>query len=138
MEINLKKRSVAVVRKGADLISGMMSEFRDRPTGRRRSGSTCRTYLLRTPDRVVVLAADGKEIEWNYPLPPELRRAPLEWTPLPGGKALAREGYFGHDLFWLDADGKILRREHVELLDQRRRASSCKIRPRRWRFQAPR
>jgi len=119
MEINLKKRSVAVLRKGADLISLARSEM-PRPADGAASEKSkpVPTMLLRTPDRVVVLAADGKQIE-NYPLPPELRQLNLQWIALPGGKALAREFYLGHELFWLDTGGKIVRREHVELRDQR-------------------
>jgi len=114
-QINLNKRSVTVLRKVPDPISGA---FLEQPWSANRDASkeskTTPTFLLRTPDRIIILAADGKEIK-NYPLPPELREVNVQWFSLPGDKALVLEPYSGRELFWLDASGKIARREHVEL-----------------------
>jgi len=117
--VNVKKRTVTLVRKDDDLISAAMSTG---PGSADETGSAeskhAPTMLLRTPDRVVVLTADGKEIE-NYPLPPELRQDNFQWIGLPGGKTLVYQSIFGNaELFWLEAGGKTVRHEHVELVNQ--------------------
>ena len=115
-EINVKKRSVKILRKGDDLISGGLSSM---PLPAKGKAAVDRTILLRSPDRVDVLALDGKEIA-SYPLPSELRSDNFGCLALPGGKTLIDHGIFNvTDLFWLDAGGKIVRREHVTLRNLR-------------------
>jgi hypothetical protein len=115
MEINFKKRSVTLLHKVADPIS---RAFLEAPSTANRdaliASRTAPAVLLRTPERILVLAADGKEIK-NCLLPAELREVNIQWLPLPDGKALILEAYVGHELFWLDADGKVAKHEHVEL-----------------------
>jgi hypothetical protein len=114
MEINLRKRSAAVFRKGGDLLSASNWEMPRQAAGKATEALKAEPrMLLRTPDRVVVLTSGGKEIE-SYPLPPALRELNLQWIELPGGKAIARESFAGSELFWLDTNGKIARRERVE------------------------
>jgi hypothetical protein len=118
--INLKKRSVEMLRKGTDLLSGASSEFLLLAP---KAGAVSPrlppvpAVLLRTPDRVLTLASDGKELA-DYPLPPQLRQLTVQWVPLPGKEALASGFCFGHELFWLDNGGKVARHQHFDLVDQ--------------------
>jgi len=117
--VNVKKRTVTLLRKGSDLISGAMSVkpgLADEMAS--PESKTGLTLLLRTADRVVVLTADGTEIE-NYSLPPELREDFLQWFALPDGKVLVYRDIFGDaELSWLERGGKTVRHEHLELLHQ--------------------
>jgi hypothetical protein len=115
--VNVKKRTVTLLRKGDDLISGALS---------RRPGSADEiespeskagpSILLRTPERVIVLAPDGKQLD-NYPLPPELRQDTFQWFAIQDGKVLVYRDIFGDaELTWLERGGKTVRHEHIELL----------------------
>ena len=99
VQIDLKARTVNVVRRDASLISVVALNG---------------TILARTPNRILALDRDGKEVG-AYSLPAELRNADLKWYQLGKDKALVQAGWDGNDLFWLDATGKIVRRERVDL-----------------------
>ena len=117
--VNLKKRAAEVVHKGSDLIAGGRSELPSgKSPGTRAEPRPPAAILLRTPDRVIVLAADGKQIG-TYPLPPTLRQFAITWVPLPGKRALINEFRSGYELFWFDSRGEIVRHRHVDLRDQR-------------------
>jgi hypothetical protein len=122
MRINPKDRSVKVVRKDAGLISATGAyKPKTAKKGRPDTVTSSRGVILaRTPDRVLVLDLNGKELE-AYPLPAELRDVGLEVHQLPGNKALIRENYYGDRLFWFDAAGKIVRHEQVHLQNEHRR-----------------
>ena len=120
MTIDLNKRSVKYLRKGTDLISGMRTLLPG-PVAKTASPDErgLPVILLRTPEQVVVLAADGKQIK-TYRLPAELRDADLQWIALPGGKTLVGESYSGrdrrrHELFWFDAAGKVVEHKQFAL-----------------------
>jgi hypothetical protein len=119
MEINFKKRSVAVVWKGADLISAAVLEPSLPSEGMiAKDAKFGPTLLLRTPDRVVALSPDGKEIK-NYRLPPDLRENSFQWLALPNGETLVYQFVFGcPELFWFDAGGKVVRHQHIDLVNQ--------------------
>ena len=102
VQVDLKARTVKVIRRDADLISVVTSQYENK------------TLLARTPNRVLTLDRDGKEVG-VYSLPTELRNADLEWWQLGSDNALVQAGRNGNDLFWLDAAGKIARHERVEL-----------------------
>ncbi len=121
MTIDLNKRSVKFLRERADLISGLRSLVPE-PAGNTvpAEEKTMPVILLRTPDRVVMLATDGKEIR-TYRLPAELRPVEVQWIALPGGKAVVGECYSGrdtrrHELFWFDAGGKVVEHKQFDLL----------------------
>ena len=73
---------------------------------------------VRTADRIRLLEPDGKEIR-SYPLSVEIRRNdPIRIWELPKNEvviSLGGDWQPKHDLFWLDAAGKITRRERAEL-----------------------
>jgi hypothetical protein len=100
--VDLKSRTANLVRNDASLIS-VNAWGHD-------------TILVRTPSRVLALDRDGKEVD-AYPIPAELRDADLEWYRLGKDKILLHAYWEGNgtDLFWLDAAGKIVRRERVNL-----------------------
>lgn len=100
LQIDLKTHKTNVVRKDASLISIVASSYG--------------TILARTPNRILALDRDGKEVG-IYPLPAELRDADIEWWQLGKDKALVQAGWNGNDLFWLDAAGKIVRHKRVDL-----------------------
>ena len=99
VQIDLQLRKVNVIRNDANLISVVASDV---------------AILARTPNRVLTLDRDGKEFG-AYSLPEELRDANLKWWQLSKDKALVQAGWDGNDLFWLDANGKIVRHERVDL-----------------------
>lgn len=121
-EINFKKRSVANLRKDSHLLSGTRSTLPCSAEEEKTAKSKpVQTILLRTPDKVLILALDGKKIG-EYSLPQELREETLQWIPLPGKKALAYRNLSpsgNAELFWLDTTGKTVRHELVELLNPR-------------------
>jgi len=96
--IDMKKRSVAVLRKDSTSVSAVMSY---KPRTNLKLDGGIATILLRTPDRVLVLDMDGKEIE-AYRLPAELRDSDLQWIPLPDGKALVQTTQPETELFWIN------------------------------------
>ena len=114
MRIDWNTRAVKLVWPDRNPISVAMWE------GRAADDETSDLRLLvRTPDRVRVLDTDGNEQE-AYALPAELRDASaLQWTPLPGGKALAWRSEDDSELFWLDASG-VVRREMLPGCDSAR------------------
>jgi hypothetical protein len=115
--INLKKRSVAIVRKGAEFVSGAMLAMPGSPA--EQGKDYIPIVLLRTSDRVVVLDADGKEIA-DYPLPSELRQVDLGCVALAEKQIIVHDENSPHQLVWLAAGGKIVRRQQVDFRDSRR------------------
>ena len=116
VEINLKKRTVKVVRKETNLISAAASH-EPQTDAETTSGeeTSSQTILLRMPEEVLVLDSSGEEIQ-TYLLPAELRDGDLEWIPLQGGKALVQKSIRKrNELLWIDTTGKILERRRVDL-----------------------
>jgi hypothetical protein len=115
VRVDLVSRKVKVLRNDSDLISAA------------RVGDG--TLLLRTRERVLVLDADGNEIG-VFSLPAELRRKDFQWYPLGKDRALVQSSWNPiqlswneSDLFWLNAGGKIVHRERVDLENGSRQTS---------------
>lgn len=127
MQINVKERTVKCLRKDAHLISAATAL--KTPTAPETPLSRMlppQTILFRTPDRVLVTDLNGKEIH-TYLLPAELRDLYLQWLQLPDNKVLVRtrhdQSAWDNELFWIDAGGKIVRHEKVDLDRQTRHGS---------------
>ncbi len=71
------------------------------------------TILARMPDQIVILGPSGQQLQ-AFQLPAELRDSSLGWIQLTENEALVRKG---EDLYWVQPDGKIVRHEHVALLE---------------------
>jgi hypothetical protein len=115
IRINLKERTVHRVRKEEGLVS---AQVLFRPGSRGALSSDERfiaTILVRTPQKVLMLDLNsGKELG-SYALPAELRTANIQWFQISADSALSKKAYSGDELFWLDATGRIVRRELVRL-----------------------
>ncbi len=74
--------------------------------------------LVRTPDHVVSIDFEGREVE-RWVIPPGLRGAPLSWQRLPNRQSLVRttnlQGRLGNELFWIEPTGKVVRHLQVDL-----------------------
>jgi hypothetical protein len=123
VRINLKERSVDMVRKEDGLISAQT--FVDKLKSAKTSSTKARsvaTIVVRTPDRVLVLdLSNGKELG-TYPLPEKFRHADIRWLQISPDKVLIT-AYRGEDLFWFDATGKMVRHDRVSLQKPPRRTS---------------
>ena len=118
IRINLKNRTVTVLREDANLVSVAIVHDEQRAPDSLEVLTSQFTIFLRTPDRVIVLKPDGKEIG-TYPIPLELRKDAFTWYQLPDNASLIEFSGGGKaKLFWIDAAGKIDRQELVELEHQ--------------------
>jgi hypothetical protein len=116
--IDVKNQTVKLLRKDADLISGA-TDFKEGLADESAPPELrfMPKILLRKPDRIIALTVEGKEMA-NYLLPPELREDFLTWFTLRNGTVLVYRNIFGNaELAWLEPGGKVVRREHVGLLE---------------------
>ena len=115
LRINLKERTVEMVKKGGDFISATPFEKPITAETSSTKGRSMAALLVRTPDRILVMEfGTGKELA-SYPIPEKLRHADIHWYQFSPDRVLVMSGYPGDELFWFDAAGKIVRREHVDL-----------------------
>jgi hypothetical protein len=113
IQVDLTARTVRMMRKGDNLISAGQS-WRPQTKTSSAEPKDQPVILLRTPDRVLVLDLNGKEIQ-AYHLPAAAAREYLEWFQLPDDKALVYTPYSGGRLYWIDAAGRVSRQERVVL-----------------------
>jgi hypothetical protein len=122
--IDLKKRSVTILRKGTDFVSAEMSMMPQSPAEQAKSKREwIWITLLRTSDRIIALDnRDNKMKEIaDYPLPPELRRIDLRCYVLADRQLIVQDENSPHELYWLAPGGKVVRRQHVDFRDSARR-----------------
>lgn len=108
IQVDLKQRTVKMLRKDANLISAATL------------GKTSPFLLVRTTDRILTFYPGDKELRvQTYTLPAELRNLGLQWLELPNDRALIRTGQigdrWGNELYWIDAAGTIVRHESVDI-----------------------
>lgn len=116
LEIDLEHRTVKHLWEGNNLISARRA-LKDPPKqikDLKQTWQMAQVYLLRTPDKVIVLDFDGKLLS-TYVLPEDMRNIVLSFCYLPDGQALVRKPGIDDDLFWIDTAGKIVRHERVDL-----------------------
>lgn len=121
--IDLDGRTAKLLWKAPDLVSAVvtdkdttaaMKRFLQFQTTQLQHSYSAPMLLVRTPDRVLGLDFDGRELECHV-IPPELRDDRLEWHRLSDGRVLVRRSPHDNELFWIDAAGKIVRHEKVNL-----------------------
>jgi hypothetical protein len=117
--IDFDGRTAKLIWKAPDLVSTALTDRDPLAAMKHLRHETTRSTLLllvRTPDRVLGLDFDGREIE-RYVIPPELRDDLLLWHRLSDGRVLIRRDTYLLDnkLFWINAAGKIVRYEKVNL-----------------------
>jgi len=120
--INFKKRTVKLLWKAPDLVSAAVTDKDPMAAMKRlldKATQSMPLLLVRTQNQVVGLDMDGRELE-RHVIPPELRDDQLEWHRLSDGRVLVRRLPYDNELFWIDAAGKIVRHEKVNLRVKRK------------------
>ena len=108
IQVDLKQRTVKMLRKDANLISAATL------------GHSLPFLLVRTKDQILTFYPSSKDLRIrSYTLPAELRHLNLHWLELPNDRALIRSTQFNlwnnEELYWIDATGKIVRHENIDL-----------------------
>ncbi len=115
VRIDLAKASVVTLWNGSDLIAADTWRPSASNDPRRVDHAAPPAILVRTPERIVVLDENGKQLA-AYPLPAELRDRYLRCHPLADSKLLLCGPEWpagGNELYWIDTAGRLVRHERI-------------------------
>ena len=121
LEVDLRQRSVTTLMESTDLIAmGLLETAAKLKAGGEVASARHDKLAVRTTDQVLLFDAPGKQ-HAAYLLPDDLRDRTITLYELDAGRALVIAGRPHPDrrvpdeVSWIDASGKVLRREEVSL-----------------------